>query len=92
VCTVLKKTSIRERKHGDDREDEPHRKRGRVLMPGQGCLIRFKASGLATQLVVASSAEVHGEHLVFLHSDGSLAALCVLDMVESWSEIELPGD
>jgi hypothetical protein len=61
-------------------------------MIGKGCLIRFKPSNLATKLVVASSAEIHGEHLVFLHSDGSLAALVVLETVESWSEIEVQRD
>jgi hypothetical protein len=66
----------------------PRRNHGR--MPGKGCLIRFKQSNLTTEFVVASSAEIHGEHLVFLHSDGSLAALFFLEIVESWSEIALP--
>jgi hypothetical protein len=57
-------------------------------MPGKSCLIRFKQSNLTTDLVFASSAEIHGEHLVFLHADGSLAALFLLELVESWSEIE----
>jgi hypothetical protein len=39
--------------------------------------------------VIAASAEIHGEHLVFLRSDGRLAALIVLEIVESWSEFEL---
>jgi hypothetical protein len=54
-------------------------------------LIRFKRSDLIPHLVVASSAEIHGEHLVFLHADGSLAALAVMDIVESWSEFKLKG-
>jgi hypothetical protein len=58
------------------------------LMPGKSCLIRFKQSNLTTDLVFASSAEIHGEHLVFLHADGSLAAMFLLEVVESWSEIE----
>jgi hypothetical protein len=33
-------------------------------------------------------AEIHGEHLVFLRSDGSFAALFVLEIVESWPEVE----
>jgi hypothetical protein len=57
-------------------------------MPGKGCLIRFKQSSLAADLVFASSAEFHGEHLVFLHSDGSVAAMFFLEIVESWSEID----
>jgi hypothetical protein len=62
---------------------------GCILMPGKGCLIRFKQSNLTTDLVYASSAEIHGEHLVFLHADGSLAALFLLELVESWSETDL---
>jgi hypothetical protein len=38
---------------------------------------------------IAARAEIHGEHLVFLRSDGNLAALFVLEIVESWSEFEL---
>jgi hypothetical protein len=57
-------------------------------MPGKGCLIRFKTSSLTTDLVFASRAEIHGEHIVFLHSDGSVAALFVMEIVQSWSEIE----
>ena len=43
---------------------------------------------IKTIVRTASSAEIHGEHLVFLHADGSLAALFLLELVESWSEIE----
>jgi hypothetical protein len=39
--------------------------------------------------VIAASAEIHGEHLIFLRSNGSLAALFLLEIVESWSEFEL---
>jgi hypothetical protein len=38
--------------------------------------------------VIAANAEIHGEHLVFLRSDGSLAALFVLEVVGSWSEVD----
>ena len=65
---------------------------GCVSLPGKGCLIRFKQSNLATDLVYASSAEIHGEHLVFLHADGSLAALFLLEVVESWSETDLQSN
>jgi hypothetical protein len=51
-------------------------------------LIRFKCSDLGPHLVMAASAEIHGEHLVSLRSDGSLAALFVLEVVESWPEVE----
>jgi hypothetical protein len=52
-------------------------------------IIRFKRSDVNPHLVIAASAEIQGEHLVFLRSDGSLAALFVLEIVESGSEVEL---
>jgi hypothetical protein len=52
-------------------------------------LIRFKPPNLETATVVAARAEIQGEHLVLLNSDGELAALFMLDVVESWSEV--PG-
>ena len=51
-------------------------------------LIRFKRPDLNPHLVIAASAEIHEEHLAFLRSDGKLAALCVMEIVESWSEFE----
>jgi hypothetical protein len=47
---------------------------------------------MPTQLVVASSAEIHGEHLVFLQANGRLAALFVLEIVENWTEIKPQND
>ena len=49
-------------------------------------VIRFKPSDITPYLVIASSAEIHEEHLAFLRSDGKLAALFVMEIVESWSE------
>ena len=40
-------------------------------------VVRFKTSDLSPQPVIARSVEIHGEHLIFLRSDGSLAALFV---------------
>jgi hypothetical protein len=54
-------------------------------------LIRFKPSGPSSHLVVVATAAIHGDHLVFLRSDGSLAALFVLEVVESWSEVDPSG-
>ena len=51
-------------------------------------LVLFKKSDMPTHLVIAASAELHGEHLVFLHADGRLVALFVLEVVESWAEIK----
>jgi hypothetical protein len=52
-------------------------------------LIRFKGTDLAADLVIAATVEFQGEHLVFLKSDGTLAALFVLENIERWSEIQL---
>jgi hypothetical protein len=51
-------------------------------------LVRFKGGDLPPELVIAETIEFHGEHIVFLRSDGSLAALFVLEIVESWSEVK----
>jgi len=64
------------------------RNHGCVQMPGKGYLIRFRASSLATDIVFASRAEIQGDHLVFLHSVGSVAALAMMEIVQSWSEID----
>jgi hypothetical protein len=51
-------------------------------------LVWFKPANLDTMVVVAAArAEIQGEHLVLLSSDGKLAALFMLDVVESWSEM-----
>lgn len=52
-------------------------------------VIRFKGTDLPSQVTIAASAEFHGEHVVFLRSDGRLVALFVMEIVESWSEFEL---
>jgi hypothetical protein len=52
-------------------------------------LVCLKQSDANPHLVIAASAEIHGEHLIFLRSDGRLAALFVQKIVESWSEFEL---
>jgi hypothetical protein len=52
-------------------------------------LVRFKGADLPPELVIAETTEFQGEHLVFLRSDGSLAALFVLEIIESWSEVKL---
>jgi hypothetical protein len=35
--------------------------------------------------VVAVRVEIHGDHLVFLTSEGELAALFMTEIVESWN-------
>jgi hypothetical protein len=51
-------------------------------------LVRFKGADPPPELVIAETIDLHGEHLVFLRSDGSLAALFVLEIVESWYEVK----
>jgi hypothetical protein len=58
-------------------------------MPERAYLVRFKGAGPPPELVIAETIEFHGEHIVFLRSDGSLAALFLLEMVESWSEVKV---
>ena len=58
-------------------------------VPDKAYLIRFKGTDLPPDLVIAANIEVHGEHVVFLRSDGTLAALYVLEIVDSWSEVNL---
>ena len=51
-------------------------------------LIWLKPSVITSQLVIAASVEIRGDHLIFLRSDGSLAALFVMEIVEGWSEFD----
>jgi hypothetical protein len=43
--------------------------------------------GFSTRMVVAATAEIHGDHLILLNSRGQLAALFILEMVESWNRL-----
>jgi hypothetical protein len=52
-------------------------------------LVRFKESDSTSQIVQATSVEIHGEHLVFLRSSGELSALFLVEIVKDWSEINL---
>jgi hypothetical protein len=52
--------------------------------------VRFKPPGPSTPLIIAERAEIQGEHLVLLTSTGRLAALYLMEMVDSWSEFQPP--
>ena len=54
-------------------------------------LVRFKPGGGPSQLVMAASAEIQDEHLVLLDTNGKLAALFLMETVESWSEFPNAG-
>jgi hypothetical protein len=58
-------------------------------MPDKMYLIRLKGSDIIFHVVIAARAEIHGEHLVFLRRDDNLAALFILEIVQSWCELEL---
>jgi hypothetical protein len=48
-------------------------------------LVCLKPPSLALQHVDASRFEIHGEHLVFVDSEGKLAALFLMELVQSWN-------
>jgi hypothetical protein len=50
-------------------------------------LIRFKEPDAISHRVIAASVETHGEHLVFLRSDGKLAALVLAEIIREWIEV-----
>jgi hypothetical protein len=54
-------------------------------------LVRFKPRELGLTAVIAARAEVHGEHIALLNSKGKLAALFLIEIVESWSVLRNPG-
>ena len=47
----------------------------------------LKSPSFAIQHVRASRFEIQREHLVFVDSKGGLAALFLMEIVESWNEI-----
>jgi hypothetical protein len=54
-------------------------------MPNKTFLVRLRNDAL--QHVRAATVEMQGEHLVFLTEKGELAALFLMELVESWNEI-----
>jgi hypothetical protein len=51
-------------------------------------LVKFKPSALGVvQTVIAATVEVHDEHLTFLNSQGKLAALFLLELIQSYREL-----
>ena len=60
-------------------------------MADQTYVVTLKPPSRATQHVVASVGGVRGDHLVFLDGQGKLAALFLLELVESW-EVLTPNN
>jgi hypothetical protein len=55
-------------------------------MPDKRFLLKLKPPGLSFRSIVATTAEIHGDHLALVNSEGKLAALFVLDVVDCWFE------
>ena len=51
-------------------------------------IVRLKPPQIGVQVVAASSAEIHGDHIALLNSNGQLVALLLLDIVESWTVVK----
>jgi hypothetical protein len=49
--------------------------------------VRISTPQPSTYILIAASAEIHGEHLVFLNSESQPLFLFLLEIVESWSEL-----
>jgi hypothetical protein len=60
-------------------------------MTDKAYLVRLKPREMGLQIVIAATAEFHGEHIVLLNSKGKLAALFLMEIVESWSSFDLTG-
>jgi hypothetical protein len=62
-----------------------------LKMTDKTYLVRFKPRELGLKAVIAARAEIHGEHIALLNSKGKLAALFLVDIVESWSVLGNPA-
>jgi hypothetical protein len=51
----------------------------------QTYLVSLKLPSRAVQHVIAASLELHGENLVFFNAEGELAAMFLLEIVQSWN-------
>jgi hypothetical protein len=55
---------------------------------------RVRLTNQTVQHVIASTVQLHGDHLVFVNSKGQLTALFLKDLVRSWNMLPniLPDD
>jgi hypothetical protein len=53
-------------------------------------LVALKLPDQPLRQVVAATVEVHGEQLAFVTAEGKLAALFLLDIVQSWNVLQGP--
>jgi hypothetical protein len=54
-------------------------------MMDQTYLVALKLPSRAVQHVIAASLEIHGENLVFFNAKGELAAMFLMEIVQSWN-------
>jgi hypothetical protein len=54
-------------------------------MVDQVFFVVLKSSKCAIQHVLAARYEVRGEHLAFINTEGRLAALFLIDSIQSWN-------
>jgi hypothetical protein len=54
-------------------------------MADETYLVTLRPPSRAVQQVFAASAEVRGDHLVFVDAKGNFEALFLMELVESWS-------
>jgi hypothetical protein len=57
------------------------------VTPDRTYIVMFKRPEINIRPVIAARAEIHGDHLVFVDSDGRLVALFLLELVQSWNEV-----
>jgi hypothetical protein len=50
-----------------------------------GAAAALKPPSQAVQHVIAATFEVQGEHLVFLNAESKLAALFLMELIQSWN-------
>jgi hypothetical protein len=50
-------------------------------------VVRFVPLDMKPQNFTASTAEIHGEHLVLKNSQAKLVAMFLSEIVDSWSEL-----
>ena len=63
-----------------------HTAQVRSQMTDKRYSVRIRAPEQSDYVVTAATAEVYGEHLVFLNAKGQALFLFLLEIVESWSE------
>jgi hypothetical protein len=57
-------------------------------MASKAYIVKLKPPALdAVRTLIASTLEIHDEHLIVRDSEAKVAALFLLEVVESWSEI-----